>query len=91
MSSVALGPPNITVYASTSEDATFLNPETDFDSFVRLAQSQDDQSSCSGLVSVIIPLKRDTQYKIWYIVVSFKDQPDIDWVYVGEVQFYEAS
>ena len=51
------------MYASTSGDATFLNPETDVDSFVRLAQSQDDQSS---------------------------DQPDIDWVYVGEVQFYDA-
>ena len=85
-----IGPPNITVYASTGGDATFLNPETEVNSFVRLAQSQDDQSSCSGLVSVTIPLKTYTQYKIWYIVVSFKDQLDIDWVYVGEVQFYEA-
>ena len=81
-----IGPLNITVYASTGGDATFLNPETDVASFVPLAQSQDDQSSCSGLVSVTIPLKTDTQYKIWYIVVSFEDQPDIDWVYVGEVQ-----
>ena len=86
-----IGPPNITVYASTGGDATFFYPETyGFFSLVSLAQSQDDQSSCSGLVSVTIPLKTDTQYKIWYIVVSFKDQPDIDWVYVGEVQFYDA-
>ena len=85
-----IGPPNITVYASRGGDATFLNPETDVDSFVRLAQSQDDQSSCSQLVSVTIPLKTDTQYKNWYIVVSFEDQLDIDWVYVGEVQFYGA-
>ena len=83
-----IGPPNITVFANTGGDGTFLNPETDVASFVPLAQSQDDQSSCSGLVSVTIPLKTDTQYKIWYIVVSFKHQPDIDWVYVGEVQFY---
>ena len=84
-----IGHSNITVYASTRGGATFVN--TDVDSSVPLAQSQDDQSSCSGLVSVTIPLKTDTQYKIWYIVVSFKDQPDIDWVYVGEVQFYDAS
>ena len=87
-----IGPLNITVYASTGGGATFLNPETGtIYSFVPLAQSQDDQSSCSGLVSVTIPLKTDTQYKIWYIVVSFEDQPDIDWVYVGEVQFYDGS
>ena len=86
-----IGPPNITVYASTGGYGTFLNPETDvFHSFTPLAQSQDDQSSCSGLVLVTIPLKTDTQYKNWYIVVSFEDQPDIDWVYVGEVQFYVA-
>ena len=82
-----IGPSNITVYASTRGDATFLNPETDVRSFILIAQSQDDQSLCSGLVSVTIPLKTDNQYKIWYIVVSFEDQPDIDWVYVGEVQF----
>ena len=86
-----IGPSNITVYASTGGDATFLNPETDVVSFVPLAQSQDDQSSCSGSVSVTIPLKTDTQYKNWYIVVSFEDQPDIDWVYVGEVQFYDGT
>ena len=78
------------MYASTGGDATFLNPETEVASFVPLAQSQDDQSSCSGLVSVTIPLKTDTQYRNWYIVVSFEAQPDIDWVYVCEVEFYNA-
>ena len=82
-----IGPPNLTVYVSTFVDGTFINPGNNF---ILLAQSQDDQSSCSGLVSVTIPLKTDTQYKFWYIVVSFKHQPDIDWVYVGEVQFYDG-
>ena len=84
-----IGPSNITVYVSRS--AIFINPESAVRRSILLAQSQDDQSSCSGLVSVTIPLKTDTQYEILHIMVSFKDQPDIDWVYVGEVQFYDGA
>ena len=60
-------------------------------SFIYLSVYIDDQVSCSGLVSVTIPLKIDTQYTIWYIVMSFEAQPDIDWVYVGEVRFFGTA
>ena len=82
-----IGAPNITVYVDKANDNNFLNFDTQNIGNIPLAQFQDDQVSCNGLVSVTIPLKIDTQYRIWYIVVSFEAQPDIDWVYVGEVQF----
>ena len=82
-----IGAPNITVYVDMTNDKNVLNLDTHDLDIIPLAQSQDDQSSCSGLVSVTIPLKTDTQYKICYIVMSFEAQLDIDWVYVGEVQF----
>ena len=82
-----IGAPNITVYVDKANDNNFLNFYTGNSDNIPLAQFQDDQVSCNGLVSVTIPLKIDTQYRIWYIVVSFEAQPDIDWVYVGEVQF----
>ena len=82
-----IGASNITVYVDMANDKNVLNFDTPDRDTIPLTQFQDDQVSCNGLVSVTIPLKTDTQYRIWYIVVSFEDQPDIDWVYVGEVQF----
>ena len=85
-----IGAPNIIVYVDMANDKNVLNFDTRDRDTIPLAQFQDNQSSCSGLVSVTIPLKTDTQYRRWHIAVSFEDQPDIDWVYVGEVQFYDA-
>ena len=85
-----IGAPNIIVYVDMANDKNILNFDTRDRDTIPLAQFQDNQSSCSGLVSVTIPLKTDTQYRRWHIAVSFEDQPDIDWVYVGEVQFYDA-
>ena len=82
-----IGAPNITVYVDMANDKNILNFGTLDSDTIPLTEFQDDQVSCNSLVSVIIPLKTDTQYRICYIVVSFEDQPDIDWVYVGEVQF----
>ena len=86
-----IGAPNITVYVNKANDNNFVNFDTLDRDTIPLAQSQDDQVSCSGLVSVTIPLKTDTQYRIWYIVMSFEAQPDIDWVYVGEVRFFGTA
>ena len=86
-----IGVPNITVYVNKANDNNFLNFYTLDRDTIPLAQSQDDQVSCSGLVSVTIPLKTDTQYRIWYIVMSFEAQPDIDWVYVDEVRFFGTA
>ena len=82
-----IGAPNITVYADMGKQQNILNFDFANNATIPLAQCQDVQSSCNDLVPVTIPLETDTQYKIWYIVVSFEPQPDIDWVYVGEVQF----
>ena len=81
-----VGAPNITVYG----EPNLRNFLFDIfrDSIIRLAQSQDVQSSCNSLVPVTIPLQTGKQYQTWYIVVSFEPQPSIDWVHVGEVQFF---
>ena len=86
-----IGAPNITVYVDKVNDKNILNFDTWYRDTIPLAQFQDDQVSCNGLVSVTIPLKTDTQYRIWYIVVSFETQPDIDWVYLGEVRFFDTA
>ena len=82
-----IGAPNITVYADMGKGGSILNFDIDDSSTILLAQTQDNQSSCNDLVPVTIPVGTNTQYKIWYIVMSFEHHPDIDWVYVGEVQF----
>ena len=86
-----IGAPNITVYVDMDIDKNVLNFDTLDRRNIPLTQFQDNQVSCSGLVSVTIPLKTDTQYRIWYIVMSFEAQPEIDWVYVGEVQFFGTA
>ena len=85
-----IGAPNITVYARKSHSGDFFNFYPEAHHAVVLAQLQDVQSSCNDLVPVTIPLETDTQYNTWYIVVSFEPQPDIDWVYMGEIQFFDT-
>ena len=81
-----IGAPKITVYGVTHVEN--YNFDISYRSIIPVAQSQDDQSSCDRLVPVTIPLKTGKQYPLWYIVVSFEPQPAIDWVYVGEVEFF---
>ena len=85
-----IGAPNIAVYAKNSQSGDFVNFYLEKHDTVVLAQLQDVQSSCNDLVPVTIPLETYTQYNTWYIVVSFEPQPDIDWVYMGEVQFFDT-
>ena len=85
-----IGAPNITVYARNSKSGDFFNFYPEKHNTVVLAQLQDNQSSCNDLVPVTIPLETYTQYNICYIVVSFEPQPDIDWVYMGEVQLFDT-
>ena len=86
----SIGAPNITVYARNSPSGDFFRFYPEDHHSVVLAQLQDVHSSCNDLVPVTIPLETYTQYNIWYIVVSFEPQPDIDWVYMGEVQFFDT-
>ena len=80
-----IGAPNIAVYAYMLKSLPNLNIEDR--NTILLAQTQDNQSSCNDLVPVTILVGTNTQYKLWYIVVSFEHHPDIEWVYVGEVEF----
>ena len=84
-----IGAPNITVYGEASARMVHLDFDSR-DSIIPLAQSQDVQSSCDSLVPVTIPLKTGKQYQMLYIVVSFEAQTAIDWVHVGEVQFFDT-
>ena len=86
-----IGASNITVYADMGKQGNFFNFDFANNATIPLAQLQDVQLSCNYLVPVSIPLETDTQYKIWYIVVSFELQPDIDWMHVGEVEFINSS
>ena len=83
-----IGAPNISVYAEATYDYPNFYNEDPY--IIPIAQSQDVQSSCDDLVSVTIPMETDTQYRICYIVVSFEPQTAINWVYVGEVQFFDT-
>ena len=82
-----IGAPNVTVYADMGKEGSILNLNIMDRNTIPFAQTQDNQSSCNDLVPVTIPVGTNTQYKIWYIVVSFEHHPDIEWVYVGEVEF----
>ena len=76
------------MYAEATYDYT--NFDNEDPAIIPLAQSKDVQSSCNGLVPMTIHSETDTQYRIWYIVVSFEPQTAINWVYVGEVQFFDT-
>ena len=81
-----IGAPNITVYGEAIQRIFFFDRSCH--SIIPLSQSQDVQSSCDSLVPVTIPLQTGKQYQMLYIVVSFEPQPAIDWVHVGEVEFF---
>ena len=83
-----IGAPNISVYARENNLWTDFNVKDR--NTIRLAHSEDVLSSCNDLVLKNIFLKTETQYKNLYIVVSFEPQSPIDWVYMGEVQFFGA-
>ena len=81
-----IGAPNITLYGAIRVE--IFHFDSSYHRSISLAQSQDVQSSCDSLVPVTMPLETGKQYQMFYIVVSFEPQPAIDWVYVGEVQFF---
>ena len=81
-----IGAPNIILYAYKYGILPNLDIG-DRNVIILFAQTQDNQSSCNDLVPVTILVGTNTQYKIWYIVMSFEHHPAIYWVNVGEVQF----
>ena len=85
-----IGAPNITVYGDETGSAGLIFREEllTLNLITVLRNVTPSQSSCGSLSNVSIPLPNTgTSYLIWYIVVSFPPQPDIEWVHVGEVRF----
>ena len=82
-----IGAPNIILYAYMGNGGILPNLNIEDRNTILLPQTQDNQSSCNDLVPVTILVGTNTQYKLWYIVMSFEHHPDIDWVNVGEVEF----
>ena len=82
-----IGAPNIILYAYMGNGGILPNLNIEDRNTILLPQTQDNQSSCNYLVPVTILVGTNTQYKLWYIVMSFEHHPDIDWVNVGEVEF----
>ena len=84
-----IGAPNITVYGdeTASSGLTFHELSVTVNIVTVLNSVTPSQSSCGSLSTVSIPLPNTgTSYPIWYIVVSFPPQTEIEWVHVGEVR-----
>ena len=84
-----IGAPVTTVYGDEN-GSSFFNFDPVDPYIISLTQTNNSQSSCDNLVPVTITLHTNTKYKIWYILVSFESQQNIDWVFVGEVQFFDT-
>ena len=82
-----IGAPVTTVYGDET-GSSFFNFDPVNPHIISLTQTNNVQSSCDNLVPVTITLHTNTKYKIWYILVSFETQQNVDWVFVGEVQFF---
>ena len=84
-----IGAPVTTVYGDEN-GSSFFNFDPVDPYIISLTQTNNVQSSCDNLVPVTITLHTNTKYKIWYILVSFETQQNVDWVFVGEVQFFST-
>ena len=81
-----IGAPSIAVAANNNTDLIFS-----FDVEVLAVDYTPSNSSCDSLSNVSIPLQGDSSYLTWYILVTFPSpHGDIDWVYVGEVRFWNG-
>ena len=49
------------------------------------------ETSCDSLSTVQIPLTKPTFHFRWFIVVSFTNDEDIEWVHIGEIRFLNVS
>ena len=80
-----IGAPNITVYAD--EDGT---TGLGFSTYFRISHcgTAFPQSClmCRSLSTVRIPFRNTQRGLIWYIVVRFEPNSDIEWVHIGEVR-----
>ena len=88
-----IGAPNITVYGddTASSGLTFSELALILNIITVLQSLTPSQSSCGSLSTVSIPLPNTgTSYPIWYIVVSFPPQSEIEWVHVGEVRLLDT-
>ena len=81
--------PYISVYADESNGLVFSYSSVQTGAIAFVIHYTPSQSSCDFLSTVGIPLEHagDESYFTWYIVLSFANQPDIEWVHVGEVTF----
>ena len=83
-----IGAPNITVYADESGGSGYgysaLNDIITFSGTVTLSQSC--YMTCTSLSSVKIPFQNIQPGALWYIVVRFEPNSDIEWVHIGEVR-----
>ena len=94
-----IGAPYITLYADElkSNDSSGLvfsyhSVQTGDLDFLR--HYTPSRSSCDSLSTVSIALEEHAGYSsyfTWHIVVSFANQPDIEWVHVGEVRISQST
>ena len=91
-----IGAPYISVYAEESKNTcglVFSDSSVETGDIDFLIHYTPKGTSCDSLTNVSIPVQEpigDKSYFTWHIVVSFGPQPDIEWVYVGEVRFVDV-
>ena len=76
-----IGAPYISLYINERNNLVY-NSSADF-----IINHTPSHTSCDSLSAITIPFQQSTTSPTWHIVVSFADQPDIEWVHVGEVIF----
>ena len=84
-----IGAPQITVYVDNTSSLNL----SDMSTTVLRYEPPNIQASCDSLSIFHIPLQAavgNSAYYTWHVVVTFSSQPDIEWVHVGEMRFYEA-
>ena len=77
--------PFISVYADEKNNLVF------FHSPGAIIHNTPMQTSCDSLSTIAISFEELTTSPTWHIVASFSAQPDITWVYVGEVRFVDHN
>ncbi|CAI8050679.1 Class II receptor tyrosine kinase [Geodia barretti] len=85
-----IGAPGIDVYSSNDTNLVFdLNRP--LRGYWPPVSSTVYKTSCDSLSTVQVRLTKRAFHIVWFVIVSFANEPDIEWVDIGEVRFLNVS
>ena len=85
-----IGAPGIDVYSANDTNQVF-NLNRPVRGNWPPVSSDDYETSCDSLSTVKVRLTKRAFHITWFIMVSFINGPDIEWVEIGEVRFLNVS